>query len=199
MWILITWSQVPNPQVQGWVMFVSVFCFIATTALLFLYVIGAHGSRTFWINLVSLSPRCSRRAGGTGSSPLARWLFQCWVRCPVDISHPHSKAELARPSALSCPRWPGAPAAARQMEVKAELDCCCLILCGLAVRLSPVCFSLTETSSPATLPVPPPPVRGPLASPTTQESWLPSPGACGLALAAQREAVLTAQLSVMAF
>lgn len=32
-------------------MFVSVFCFIATTALLFLYVIGAHGSRTFWINL----------------------------------------------------------------------------------------------------------------------------------------------------
>lgn len=144
-------------------------------------------------------PQMFKEGRCTGSSPLARWLFQCWVRCPVDISHPHSKAELARPSALSCPRWPGAPAAARQMEVKAELDCCCLILCGLAVRLSPVCFSFTETSSPATLPVPPPPVRGPLASPTTQESWLPSPGACGLALAAQREAVLTAQLSVMAF
>lgn len=63
MWILITWSQVPNPQVQGWVMFVSVFCFIATTLLLFLYVAGAHKTGTFWINLVSLSPRCSRRAG----------------------------------------------------------------------------------------------------------------------------------------
>uniref|UniRef100_A0A8D2CHX3 Myelin and lymphocyte protein n=1 Tax=Sus scrofa TaxID=9823 RepID=A0A8D2CHX3_PIG len=50
-WILITWSQVPNPQVQGWVMFVSVFCFIATTLLLFLYVAGAHKTGTFWINL----------------------------------------------------------------------------------------------------------------------------------------------------
>ncbi|XP_003354742.4 myelin and lymphocyte protein isoform X2 [Sus scrofa] len=51
-WILVASSHVPIPLVQGWVMFVSVFCFIATTALLFLYVIGAHGSRTFWINLV---------------------------------------------------------------------------------------------------------------------------------------------------
>ncbi|XP_032325585.1 myelin and lymphocyte protein-like [Camelus ferus] len=32
-------------------MFVSVFCFVTTTLLLFLYVIGAHGSGTFWITL----------------------------------------------------------------------------------------------------------------------------------------------------
>ncbi|XP_064337982.1 myelin and lymphocyte protein isoform X2 [Camelus dromedarius] len=50
-WILISSSLVPIPLVQGWVMFVSVFCFVTTTLLLFLYVIGAHGSGTFWITL----------------------------------------------------------------------------------------------------------------------------------------------------
>ncbi|XP_032325584.1 myelin and lymphocyte protein isoform X2 [Camelus ferus] len=52
-WILISSSLVPIPLVQGWVMFVSVFCFVTTTLLLFLYVIGAHGSGTFWITLTS--------------------------------------------------------------------------------------------------------------------------------------------------
>uniref|UniRef100_A0A8C3W006 Myelin and lymphocyte protein n=1 Tax=Catagonus wagneri TaxID=51154 RepID=A0A8C3W006_9CETA len=51
-WILVASSHVPVPLVQGWVMFTSVFCFIATASLLFLYVIGAHGSGTFWITLV---------------------------------------------------------------------------------------------------------------------------------------------------
>ncbi|MBV96048.1 Myelin and lymphocyte protein, partial [Eschrichtius robustus] len=50
-WILIASSHVPIPLIQGWVMFTSVFCFIATTLLLFLCVIGAHGSRTSWITL----------------------------------------------------------------------------------------------------------------------------------------------------
>ncbi|KAB1256898.1 Myelin and lymphocyte protein, partial [Camelus dromedarius] len=53
-WILISSSLVPIPLVQGWVMFVSVFCFVTTTLLLFLYVIGAHGSGTFWITLMTL-------------------------------------------------------------------------------------------------------------------------------------------------
>uniref|UniRef100_A0A8C6C6A2 Myelin and lymphocyte protein n=1 Tax=Monodon monoceros TaxID=40151 RepID=A0A8C6C6A2_MONMO len=51
-WILIASSHVPIPLIQGWVMFTSVSCFIATTLLLFLYLIGAHGSRTSWITLV---------------------------------------------------------------------------------------------------------------------------------------------------
>ncbi|KAF5926146.1 hypothetical protein HPG69_011272, partial [Diceros bicornis minor] len=50
-WILIASSLVPFPLAQGWVMFVSVFCFISTTALLFLYIIGAHGGETSWIAL----------------------------------------------------------------------------------------------------------------------------------------------------
>ncbi|XP_070367836.1 MAL-like protein isoform X2 [Equus asinus] len=51
-WILIASSQVPLPLLQGWVMFASVFCFVGTTALLFLYLIGAHGGETSWVSLM---------------------------------------------------------------------------------------------------------------------------------------------------
>ncbi|XP_004590805.1 myelin and lymphocyte protein [Ochotona princeps] len=50
-WILIASSLVPIPLVQGWVMFVSVFCFVATTSLLVLYIMGAHGGESSWITL----------------------------------------------------------------------------------------------------------------------------------------------------
>ncbi|KAM9585315.1 myelin and lymphocyte protein [Trichechus inunguis] len=50
-WILIASSLVPIPLVQGWVMFVSVFCFVGTTALLILYMIGAHSGETSWVTL----------------------------------------------------------------------------------------------------------------------------------------------------
>ncbi|KAM7079202.1 myelin and lymphocyte protein [Molossus nigricans] len=50
-WILIASSLVPLPLIQGWVMFVSVFCFVATTTLLVLYIIGAHGGEASWITL----------------------------------------------------------------------------------------------------------------------------------------------------
>lgn len=53
MWILIASSLVPMPLVQGWVMFVSVFCFLATTSLMVMYIIGTHGGETSWITLVS--------------------------------------------------------------------------------------------------------------------------------------------------
>lgn len=52
-WILVASSLVPMPLVQGWVMFVSVFCFVATTALLILYIIGTHGGEASWVTLVS--------------------------------------------------------------------------------------------------------------------------------------------------
>ncbi|XP_058390547.1 uncharacterized protein LOC131399924 isoform X2 [Diceros bicornis minor] len=51
-WILIASSLVPLPLYQGWVMFVSVFCFIGTTALLVLYIIGAHDGEISWVTLV---------------------------------------------------------------------------------------------------------------------------------------------------
>ena len=53
MWILILLTQVPVPLVQGWVLFVSVSCFVVTTLLLFLYTVGAHKNWNFWITLVS--------------------------------------------------------------------------------------------------------------------------------------------------
>ncbi|XP_027709728.1 myelin and lymphocyte protein [Vombatus ursinus] len=50
-WILVASSKVPCPLTQGWVMFVSVFCFVATTVMFFLYFIGAHGGDASWIPL----------------------------------------------------------------------------------------------------------------------------------------------------
>ncbi|XP_068931678.1 myelin and lymphocyte protein [Petaurus breviceps papuanus] len=50
-WILVASSKVQFPLVQGWVMFVSVFCFVATTILLFLYFVGAHGGDASWMPL----------------------------------------------------------------------------------------------------------------------------------------------------
>lgn len=61
-WILVASSLVPLPLVQGWVMFVSVFCFVATTVLLILYIIGAHGGEASWVTLVSPGPACLREA-----------------------------------------------------------------------------------------------------------------------------------------
>ncbi|NWI02759.1 MAL protein, partial [Tichodroma muraria] len=52
-WILVASSRVPDPMLQGWVMFVSVFCFIMTISLLCLYFCGAHGGGgSCWVTLV---------------------------------------------------------------------------------------------------------------------------------------------------
>ncbi|NWZ21692.1 MAL protein, partial [Asarcornis scutulata] len=52
-WILIAASKVSEPTLQGWVMFVSVFCFVMTATLLFLYMCGAHRGSSSWVTLVS--------------------------------------------------------------------------------------------------------------------------------------------------
>ncbi|XP_039236899.1 myelin and lymphocyte protein isoform X1 [Pipra filicauda] len=50
-WILVASSKVPIPMLQGWVMFVSVFCFIMSTTLMCLYFCGAHGGSSSWVAL----------------------------------------------------------------------------------------------------------------------------------------------------
>ncbi|XP_074007033.1 myelin and lymphocyte protein isoform X1 [Numenius arquata] len=50
-WILVASSKVPSPMLQGWVMFVSVFCFVMSTTLLCLYICGAHGGSSSWVTL----------------------------------------------------------------------------------------------------------------------------------------------------
>ncbi|KAK4825451.1 hypothetical protein QYF61_027606 [Mycteria americana] len=50
-WILVASSKVPSPILQGWVMFVSVFCFVMSSTLLCLYICGAHGGSSSWITL----------------------------------------------------------------------------------------------------------------------------------------------------
>uniref|UniRef100_A0A8C3P681 Myelin and lymphocyte protein n=1 Tax=Cyanoderma ruficeps TaxID=181631 RepID=A0A8C3P681_9PASS len=50
-WILVASSKVPDPMLQGWVMFVSVFCFVMSFSLLCLYLCGAHGGGSGWVTL----------------------------------------------------------------------------------------------------------------------------------------------------
>ncbi|XP_051880904.1 mal, T cell differentiation protein b [Pristis pectinata] len=47
-WILVASARVSFPGDQGWVMFVSVFCFVITTLLLVLYMIGVQNSSSAW-------------------------------------------------------------------------------------------------------------------------------------------------------
>ncbi|NWR50863.1 MAL protein, partial [Regulus satrapa] len=52
-WILVAASKIPDSMLQGWVMFVSVFCFIMSISLLCLYICGAHGGGgSCWVTLV---------------------------------------------------------------------------------------------------------------------------------------------------
>ncbi|NWI74715.1 MAL protein, partial [Dryoscopus gambensis] len=52
-WILVASSKVLEPMLQGWVMFVSVFCFVMSISLLCLYFCGAHGGGSgYWVTLV---------------------------------------------------------------------------------------------------------------------------------------------------
>ncbi|XP_003203828.2 myelin and lymphocyte protein-like [Meleagris gallopavo] len=50
-WILIASSKNLDSSLQGWVMFVSVFCFVLTAVLLFLYTCGVHGDSSSWVTL----------------------------------------------------------------------------------------------------------------------------------------------------
>ncbi|KAF6104641.1 mal, T cell differentiation protein [Phyllostomus discolor] len=133
-WILIASSLVPLPLMQGWVMFVSVFCFVATTTLLVLYVMGAHGGEASWITLVSPNLRCPRGWAVLGPLPQETAFSHAGRGCPVDVSHPCSKSKLARPSAPSYPSTQGSLCPGGHEE--AQADGYCLTLAG------PTLFSL---------------------------------------------------------
>ncbi|KFQ61942.1 Myelin and lymphocyte protein, partial [Pelecanus crispus] len=49
---MVASSKVPSCILQGWVMFVSVFCFVMSTTLLCLYICGVHGGSSSWVTLV---------------------------------------------------------------------------------------------------------------------------------------------------
>ncbi|NXA51494.1 MAL protein, partial [Nothocercus julius] len=51
-WILVASTKVAEPLAQGWIMFVSVFCFVMSILLLCLYICGAHGGSRSWVTLV---------------------------------------------------------------------------------------------------------------------------------------------------
>ncbi|XP_056250575.1 myelin and lymphocyte protein-like [Seriola aureovittata] len=49
-WILVASTRIPQENPLGWVMFVSVFCFVMTTLWLFIFLCGANQS-SIWPSL----------------------------------------------------------------------------------------------------------------------------------------------------
>ncbi|XP_067875522.1 myelin and lymphocyte protein-like [Heterodontus francisci] len=47
-WILVASTKIPISDLQGWLMFVSVFCFSITTLLFILYMIGVQKNSSGW-------------------------------------------------------------------------------------------------------------------------------------------------------
>ncbi|NWY70029.1 MAL protein, partial [Erithacus rubecula] len=92
-WILVASSRIPDSMLQGWVMFVSVFCFVMSISLLCLYLCGAHGGGgSCWVTLVRACdkpqpslPGCALHTGtpdGTGEGVWAGKLTGCCVFPP---------------------------------------------------------------------------------------------------------------------
>ncbi|NWV42617.1 MAL protein, partial [Grantiella picta] len=84
-WILVASSRVPMVMLHGWVMFVSVFCFVMSISLLCLYFCGAHGGGGCWVTLVRAwdkpcragccccTPNCSLGMAGSLEVTLTGW------------------------------------------------------------------------------------------------------------------------------
>ncbi|KAL0169896.1 hypothetical protein M9458_034492, partial [Cirrhinus mrigala] len=47
-WILVASTHVTTPNPLGWVMFVSVFCFVMTFLWLIIFACGAHKNSSAW-------------------------------------------------------------------------------------------------------------------------------------------------------
>lgn len=54
-WILVASTHVQPVNPLGWVMFVSVFCFIMTFLWLMIFAYGAHHNKGIWATVVSMS------------------------------------------------------------------------------------------------------------------------------------------------
>ncbi|XP_076852640.1 myelin and lymphocyte protein-like [Brachyhypopomus gauderio] len=48
-WILVASTDVKPVIPQGWVMFVSVFCFVMTAIWLVIFICGVHKNKTSWV------------------------------------------------------------------------------------------------------------------------------------------------------
>ncbi|NWV46313.1 MAL protein, partial [Daphoenositta chrysoptera] len=88
-WILVASSKVLHPMLQGWVMFVSVFCFVMTISLLCLYFCGAHGGGSgCWVTLVRACDKAQGlpcRAGCLGTAVWAVTKLTGWCVFPPQV------------------------------------------------------------------------------------------------------------------
>ena len=108
------------------------------------------------------SSACLGAGGSDGRSPPGGGLSQCWVRSPVGVSCPSSKAER--------------PTAARGSRGRRLTDTVPAWFSRGCSAFSSAITPFLETSSPTSLPVPPAPARGQSPSPTTPQDWLSPPG-----------------------
>ncbi|NXU64695.1 MAL protein, partial [Horornis vulcanius] len=87
-WILVASSKIPDPMLQGWVMFVSVFCFVMSISQFCLYLCGAHGGGGSWVTLVRAcaspqGPLCPAEQAAAAALQTAPWGWLCGHACCV--------------------------------------------------------------------------------------------------------------------
>ncbi|XP_077438054.1 myelin and lymphocyte protein-like isoform X2 [Vanacampus margaritifer] len=51
-WILVASTHVEPPNPLGWVMFVSVFCFVMTLLWVVIFIAGCHKNGSTWVTVV---------------------------------------------------------------------------------------------------------------------------------------------------
>lgn len=72
-------TKVADHMGQGWVMFVSVFCFVISTLLFLLYLCGAHGGKSSWVALVSHFKETDTAYVNSYLFPYCQILQQCII------------------------------------------------------------------------------------------------------------------------
>lgn len=81
-WILVACTLVVPQNPQGWVMFVSVFCFVMTFIWMVVFACGSHHNKASWAAAVSPLHIISQ----TLSLVLApRRLSDCWNFCSIFV------------------------------------------------------------------------------------------------------------------
>lgn len=79
---------------QGWVMFVSVFCFVISTLLFLLYLCGAHGGKSAWVALVSHFRETNTAYVKTHLFPNYQILQQCIISFLTPEFNSHNMDKL---------------------------------------------------------------------------------------------------------
>uniref|UniRef100_A0A3B3DJQ6 Mal, T cell differentiation protein b n=1 Tax=Oryzias melastigma TaxID=30732 RepID=A0A3B3DJQ6_ORYME len=78
-WILVASTHVTPPNPLGWVMFVSIFCFVMTFLWMILFLTGCHKSSSGWAAAVSQSKMVEKCWTAAAFAEVFLWFVQDFI------------------------------------------------------------------------------------------------------------------------